>query len=184
MKTQRSLPRPTRSGSSLVRAGMLLALALLLPLVFHQFNLGGQVFLPMHIPILIGGFTLPWFFAGAVGFIAPLLSMLLTGMPPMPGALAMAFELATYGAVAALLYRLVINNAGGRLAALIGALLAGRVVAALANWLLLAVILGRTFSLVKFAYTVFVVAAPGIIIQLLLIPPLVAFIERSQTQRR
>ena len=45
-------------------------------------------------------------YAGAVGFIAPLLRSAMFGMPHMmPTGIAMCFELATYGLVAGLLYK-------------------------------------------------------------------------------
>ena len=63
--------------------GLFLALGILLPQVAHLIagpSLG-QVLLPMHIPVLLGGFVLgPWFgcFLGAA---TPLISSLITGMP-------------------------------------------------------------------------------------------------------
>ena len=45
-------------------------------------------------------------YGAAVGFVAPLLRSVLFGMPPMyPVAIAMAFELLTYGLVIGLVYR-------------------------------------------------------------------------------
>ena len=40
--------------------GLLIALALVLPMAFHLTGVPqpGQVFLPMHIPVLLGGFVL------------------------------------------------------------------------------------------------------------------------------
>ena len=39
--------------------GLLIALALVLPMAFHLTGVPqpGQVFLPMHIPVLLGGFV-------------------------------------------------------------------------------------------------------------------------------
>lgn len=61
----------------------------------------GSALRPMHIPVLLCGFFCgPWY-AGAVGFIAPLLRSAMFGMPHMmPTGIAMCFELATYGLVA------------------------------------------------------------------------------------
>ena len=64
-------------------SGILIAVGIILPLVFHTFALGGPVFLPMHIPILLGGFLLTPLFAVLVGLATPLLSCFLTGTPPL-----------------------------------------------------------------------------------------------------
>jgi len=81
------------SGKDLLLGSLLLALALILPVVFHAVGLG-SAFLPMFYPILIAGFLLALPVAAAVGFLAPLTSALLTGMPPLfpPVALIMMVE--------------------------------------------------------------------------------------------
>jgi hypothetical protein len=63
---------------NLTISGLLVASGILLPIAFHSFKLGGQIFLPMHLPAFLGGFILPWQFAGAVGLITPFLSFLFT----------------------------------------------------------------------------------------------------------
>ena len=100
----------TSSGSMQIRrmvfAALCLALALVLPFLTGQIPQVGSALCPMHIPVLLCGFLCGWPWGLAVGFIAPLLRSVIFGMPPMvPAAVAMAFELATYGAVAGFLYR-------------------------------------------------------------------------------
>ncbi|MBQ9115423.1 MAG: ECF transporter S component, partial [Clostridia bacterium] len=60
----------------LTYAAMLAAIAVLFPQLFHLTGIpgAGQMFLPMHIPVLICGLWLGPFCGGAVGAIAPLLS--------------------------------------------------------------------------------------------------------------
>lgn len=70
------------SGHDLILAGLLCALALVFPILFHVIGLG-STFLPMFIPIIISGFLLPLSVAITVGFSAPLISSLLSGMPPL-----------------------------------------------------------------------------------------------------
>lgn len=180
------VPRRDREGFSLnsrtrdlTTAGLLLALAVLLPLAFHAFDLG-QAFLPMHIPALLGGFLLPWTYAGIVGLLAPLLSSLLTGMPPMPYGVAMVFELAAYGAVASLLYR---GLKWGQYPTLLGAMVIGRVVSGLANWTLAVLVTGKVFSLTVFMSSVTIAAMPGIVTQLILIPLVIALVRRSRASQ-
>ena len=98
----------TPSVRQLVLAALFLALAFVLPLLTGQVPKVGNMLCPMHFPVLLCGFVLggPW--GLAVGFVAPLLRSVLFGMPPMfPVAISMAFELATYGAVAGFMYRKV-----------------------------------------------------------------------------
>ncbi len=85
------------------RAAFITALAIAFPTVFHAAKLG-SAFLPMYLPILAGAFFLPPGHAAVAGAAAPLLSGLLTGMPPFypPVALWMAGELAVAGAVVAI----------------------------------------------------------------------------------
>jgi len=70
------------SGQDFLLGSLLLALALILPILFHAVGLG-SAFLPMFYPILTAGFLIAWPVAAAVGFLAPLTSALLTGMPPL-----------------------------------------------------------------------------------------------------
>ncbi len=64
-----------------VLAGLLLAAALVLPVFFHLLGLG-SAFMPMFYPLVLAGFLVAPPLAMIVGFSAPLLSALLTGMPP------------------------------------------------------------------------------------------------------
>jgi hypothetical protein len=73
-------------------AGVLSALGIALPVLFHMVGLG-RVFLPMHLPVLVAGLVLRPRIAWTVGMVVPLLSSFLTGMPPMPLAILMAVEL-------------------------------------------------------------------------------------------
>ena len=68
----------------------------------------------------------------AVGFVAPLLRSVLFGMPPMfPIAVSMAFELAAYGLVSGLVWRRVKHTLPMMYAALVTAMVAGRLVGVL-----------------------------------------------------
>jgi uncharacterized membrane protein len=154
--------------------GLLLAAAVIFPVVFHQFGIAGRIFLPMHIPIFLAGFLLgPW--SGLlVGAMAPGLSALLTGMPPAALAMPMTPELAVYGMVSGLLYE---SGRRSPWVALIGAMMAGRLV-----WCLMAVLVapllgfeGRTLPVVAAALAV---GWPGIVIQLIFVPPLVLKVRR------
>ena len=110
----------------LTYSALYLAIALVLPFLTGQIPQIGSMLCPMHIPALLCGFVCGWPWGLAVGFIAPLLRSALFGMPTMfPAAVAMAFELAAYGAVAGLLYRVLPKRTGCIYVALIAAMVAG-----------------------------------------------------------
>ncbi len=64
-----------------VLAGMFLAAALVLPVFFHALGLG-SAFMPMFYPLALAGFLVTPTLAMITGVAAPLISALLTGMPP------------------------------------------------------------------------------------------------------
>lgn len=64
-----------------VLAGLFLAAALAFPVVFHAFGLG-SAFMPMFYPLALAGFLVVAPLAMICGLAAPLVSALLTGMPP------------------------------------------------------------------------------------------------------
>lgn len=160
-----------------VTSGLLVAIGLTLPIIFHSFAMGGPVFLPMHIPVLLGGFLLSPLYALLVGMLTPLLSSILTGMPPFfPGAIQMTFELGVYGFFISLLYqryKLRIYPS------LLASMLLGRFTAGIVNYILLTQFLAKAFSINFFITAAFVTALPGIIIQLIAIPVLVKLLEHA-----
>lgn len=158
---------------NIVLSALLLSIGVLLPIAFHMFNLGGNIFLPMHIPVLIAGFLLPWQYAGAVGAITPLLSFLLTSMPPIPSVFAMVFELFTYAVIISLTFR---RFKWTIYPSLLISMVLGRIVSILGNWIIAILITHKVFNLVKFTSSLFVLALPGIIIQLIFIPIIVRIV--------
>lgn len=113
----------------LTYSALYLAIALVLPFLTGQIPQIGSMLCPMHIPALLCGFVCGWPWGLAVGFISPLLRSVLFGMPDMfPTAVAMAFELAAYGAASGLLYRVLPKKIGSIYAALVLSMIAGRLV--------------------------------------------------------
>jgi hypothetical protein len=136
----------------------------------------------MHIPALLCGFMCGWPWGLAVGFIAPLLRSVTFGMPAMfPDAVVMAFELAAYGAAAGLLYRLLPKKLGiWRIyVALVAAMIAGRIIYGILYLCLSGLgFISTEVTWVFFWTKAFVNPFPGIVLQLVLIPALVAALER------
>lgn len=168
-----------KNAFSLVLSALFLALALVLPFLTGQLQAIGNMLCPMHFPVLLCGFFCGPVYGMAVGFIAPLLRFVLFGMPPiMPIGIAMAFELACYGLVAGLLYRILPRNKACIYISLIAAMILGRVVWGGAR-VLLAGLGGSAFGWSAFLAGALLNAVPGIILQLLLIPVIVMAVSKA-----
>lgn len=164
---------------NLVLAAMFLAIGLLLPFLTGQLKTIGSMLLPMHIPVLLCGLICGWQYGAAVGAILPLLRNLLFGMPPMPGAISMAFELCTYGLVIGLMYGLSKWKCIISLyRSMIVAMLAGRAVWGIAQYIVLG-IKGGSFGFEAFMAGAFLNAIPGIILQLIFIPVMMVALDRT-----
>ena len=166
-------------------AAMLLALAVLMPRVAGLIPDIGKTLNLMHIPVLLCGFMCGWQWGLGIGFIAPLLSSAVNGMPGIfPDAVVMAFELATYGAIAGLMYQLLPGKPGvGRIyIALLISMLAGRIVYAIAYLILTGLGLVKiNDALLVFVWgRAFVKPFAGIVLQVVLVPLLVIALERAR----
>ena len=163
----------------LTYAAICLALCLVLPFLTGQIPQIGSALCPMHLPVLLAGFVCgPWW-AAAVGLVAPLLRHLIFGMPPILTAIAMAFELLTYGIVSGLLYRLLPKKTGYIYLSLIGAMIVGRVVWGVVQVIILG-LSGSSFTWAAFWAGAVANAIPGIIVQLVLIPLLVMALKKAR----
>ncbi len=156
---------------NMVLSALLLALGLVLPFLIGQIPEIGSALLPMHIPVLICGFICGWQWGLVVGFIMPLLRFLLFSLPPIyPTGIAMAFELAAYGAISGLMYSLLKKNTINIYISLITAMLFGRVIWGMARVILLGFSDTQVFTWAIFLAGAFINAIPGIILQLVLVP--------------
>jgi len=156
---------------NMVQAAVFLALGLVLPFATGQIPQIGKMLLPMHIPVLLCGMICGGGYGMIVGIICPLLRSVLFGMPAIfPNAVAMAFELGTYGFVSGFLYsRSRWQCVVAVEKCLAAAMIAGRLVWGVVMYILMAVT-GSAFTLQLFLAGAFVNAVPGIILQLILIP--------------
>lgn len=162
----------------LVIAGLLLAIGVLIPYIFHTTQIPGNVFLPMHIPVLLGGFLLPPHLALILGIVTPLINSLLTTMPQLfPMAVIMAFELGFYGLMASLLYRKLKFPS---IISLILAMIVGRLIAGVTIFVMVA-LFGVKLEPISFIIASITAGLPGIIIQLLLVPTLIHSIDKYTT---
>ena len=168
----------------LVYASLFLALALVLPFLTGQIPQIGAMLTPMHFPVLLCGFLCGWQWGIAVGFAAPLYRSVLFGMPVMyPMAVCMALELATYAAVAGMLYRVFPQKRRFLYVSLIISMILGRLVWGLARFLCAGLDIS-TFGLSAFWTGTVAMSVPGILLQLLIVPVLVIVSEKYISGKR
>ena len=146
--------------------GLLIALALVLPMAFHLTGVPQ----PGQGPV----------FGFFVGLFSPIISSVLTGMPAVGRLPFMMIELAVYGLVSGLMYNTFKFNKKkmGTYISLLTAMLCGRIVYAISLFVavnLMGIQCGGPIA----AVTATVSGVPGIIIQVLIIPPVVYALERS-----
>ena len=67
--------------NNILLAAIFSAFGILLPVLFHLVGLG-PVFMPMYLPLAAGAYLLTKRNALIMGFLTPLISAVLTGMPP------------------------------------------------------------------------------------------------------
>ncbi|MFQ5869123.1 MAG: ECF transporter S component [Candidatus Zixiibacteriota bacterium] len=154
---------------------LFIALGVVLPVGFHSLSiLGGRMFLPMHIPVLIAGLFLGPSTGLLVGLVCPVLSFLLTGMPPPDKIITMTLELPLYGLAGGIAYRslkvplvvsLLIALTVGRLAYAFGLVIIGQ-------------FLALPFTPLQFLQYSTIVGIWGIILQFVIIPPVVKGLEK------
>lgn len=153
-----------------------IALGVVIPFFVHPFGISPRILLPMHFPVFLAGMLLNPLHAALVGILTPALSSGLAGMPTTEQVMRMMPELAAYGAVTSALLRILPtvplkSERASRLTALVLAMLvamvAGRVVY-IAVYLLMA---GINIPIGFFSILI-VPAIPGIIAQIIIVPPL------------
>lgn len=160
----------------LVLAGVLVAIGLLLPSVFHFVVPSlARTLSPLHLPAFFAGFLLggPW--GLAVGLITPLLSSLLTGMPPLfPMGVSMMVEIGLYGLISGLLIKeYKIKNI---IVVLLLAILVGRLGFTITMNSINGIINPVAWSIGL--YTNIVAGIPAIILQCILIPLLIPRLKK------
>lgn len=161
---------------NITKGALFIALGVLIPQLFHSIGMG-SVFLPMHIPVLLAGFLVGPITGLYVGILTPILSHLLTGMPPVapiPMLPIMVFELLTYGFIAGILYNKLRVNI---FVSLFGAMLAGRIMYGFVVYIIL------IFFNVKMQNPLIAVIMAiktgiiGILIQITVVPIIVKLLE-------
>ena len=160
--------------NKLVLTSLFIACGLLLPMAFHSFGMGGRTFLPMHLPVFMGGMLLGWLPGLIIGSLTPVLSCFLTGMPPLIPSLPMMFvELALFGLVSGYLYH---DKRKNIYFALLSAMVIGRLGAAFVL-MLFSDILGIKLHPLTYVAATFMTGLAGVVFQIVFIPILVKRLE-------
>lgn len=156
-----------------------IALALLLPFLTWQDVTLGNMFSLMHIPVFLCGFLCGWQWGAVVGFASPLLRFLIFAKPPMPTALAMAFELCVYGLIAGLMYKLLPKKNPFIYVSLIVSMIVGRIAGGAAMFVISG-IKGTGYTIPMFFTSYFVNAIPGIVLHIVLVPLVIIALKNSK----
>ena len=119
---------------ALISAGVI-ALAVILPQLVHLFSgaAGGAKWLPMYLPVLIGGCLLGWRWGLGVGVLSPIVSFLITSMTgnAMPAASRLPYliaELAVFAVVSGVFSKKISENLWLAFPAVLLAQVSGRAV--------------------------------------------------------
>ena len=157
-----------------------IALCYVLPIAFHSVGLG-SILSPMHIPVLLCGLVCGGGYGFLCGIIGPLLSHLLSGMPPVLMLPRMLPELCIYGLAGGLAMTYIRT---GRATAdvyvsQIIAMIAGRIVGGIATAIFFAVTSG-VYSIALWATSYFIESIPGIVAHLVIVPVLVLTLQKAR----
>lgn len=157
----------------IVYSGLLIACSVLLPQLFHLVGGPGlgTTLLPMHIPVLIAGFILGPIPGLMIGIVSPICSFLYTGgtMPAIPMLYLMIAELGTYGLFTGLVFKKFKVNV---YVSLIISMISGRVARGLI-FVVATKFLGIVLPPAMGISIAITQGIPGIILQLLIIPPII-----------
>lgn len=160
--------------------GVLIALGMVLPFLTGQIPEVGSALSPLHIPALIAGFTVGPVWGTLCAFVIPILRSAVFGMPHMfPMACTMAFEMAAYAAVGGILWHFLPKKPLYLYLSQIGAMVIGRAVYGAMFALFTVNIPGDSYTFAAFIVGCFVEAVPGIVLHLVLVPPVVMALRRA-----
>lgn len=156
-----------------------IALCVVLPQAFHAIPNAGSIYCPMHIPVLLCGLICGWQYGLLCGIAGPLVSALITGMPPAAVLPGMLVECAAYGALTGLMMQLVHTKRvyPDLYISLLVAMLGGRIISGIAKALIFS---AGSYSMTAWVTGSFVTSLPGIIVHLVLIPSIVYALMKAK----
>lgn len=162
-----------------VLTAICMSLCVVLPFAFHMIPNSGSIFLPMHIPVFLCGLCCGWSYGLLCGFMGPILSSLLTGMPGIALLPTMMVELALYGSLSGLLNtHLPVKRTLLKLyLCMLPTMLCGRIIAGVLRAYLFT---NGEYSFALWFSGYFITALPGIGIQLLFVPSIYLALQHAK----
>ncbi|MBI2329088.1 MAG: hypothetical protein HYU85_05585 [Chloroflexi bacterium] len=160
-------------------------LSVAVPWTFHQFHLAGPTFLPMHIFVFAAGLLFGWRAGLIVGFLTPLASYAVSGLPLLRLLPQIIVELSAYGLVAGILRERFNLRV---IWSLLAAMIAGRLALLLAIFAISLITgeaylpLGSAASPFSAVWSVIKQGGPGIALQLALIPGAIWLLGKLATK--
>lgn len=159
-------------------SAIFLSLSFVLPFLTGQIPEIGLMLCPMHIPVILCGFICGWKYGLMVGFISPLLRTLIIGIPSLvPTSICMAFELASYGLISAIMFKILPKTNLSIYLSLLITMISGRIIWGISMFIMMGFNVSN-FGLTSFFVSAFVNAVPGIIIQIVFIPLLIMYYNK------
>lgn len=155
------------------------ALCYVLPMAFHALQLG-RALSPMHLPVLLCGLLCGWPYGALCGIVGPVLSSALSWMPGPVGLISMVPELCVYGLATGLGMKLIHtgHTAADLYLSLVPAMVLGRIVGGIAQALFY-LSTAQSYSVALWAGSYLVGTLPAVVLQLILLPALVAGLMRA-----
>lgn len=164
----------------IIISALCVALCYVLPIAFHAIGLG-SILSPMHIPVLLCGLVCGGGYGLLCGILGPIVSSLLSSMPPLLMLPRMIPELCIYGLAGGLSMKYIRTGSltADVYTSLGIAMVAGRVVGGIATAIFYTVTSG-VYSIALWATSYFVESVPGIIAHLILVPVLIMALSKAK----
>lgn len=165
----------------IVYTGLFIALALLLPQLFHFLPIGnvGKIILPMHIPVILAGYFLGVKGGMLVGILSPLISSIIFQMPSILILPMMIVELCTYGIMAGVFYKKIKNNYLS-----LGLVIASGRIANGFMYVIMINVFGIEKINMEMFFTTLSIGIPGVILQFIVIPPMINFLKKKRDKKQ
>lgn len=161
--------------ANLTLAGMCLAISIVMPMVVHFTGpQGGKMFLPLFWGVAIAALLLPMRYAIMVGVLAPVLSHLISAMPPIPMLYFMLGELFVYACMISVLK----NKLPASVAILAGLLVSRISYIAIVSLSGIFLSLPPAFASLTVILGGVLISLPGIIAQAIIIPTILNIYRR------
>ena len=164
----------------LTAAAACIALCYVLPIALHPLGLGSALS-PMHIPVLLCGLICGGWYGLFCGLAGPILSSVLSSMPPAAALVSMVPELMVYGLAAGLAMKYIRTKKLylDLYICLLIAMVLGRIAGGIASYF---VYLNKAdaYGLGIWAASYITGTLPGIAVQLVLIPLLVVVLMKAR----